>query len=94
MTTPGPGKSCAFTRQFSLRFADIAYASLGWISGESPTCRAGTMDTRARPRVSMRVRRAMPYRTTAAVWPNRILRSSSVRLTGWPKFGLTSFALA
>jgi hypothetical protein len=34
------------------------------------------------------------YRTTAAVWPNRILRSSSVRLTGWPKFGLTSFALA
>ena len=34
------------------------------------------------------------YRTTAAVCPNRILRSSSVRFTGWPKFGLTSFALA
>ena len=34
------------------------------------------------------------YFTTAAVCPNKIFRSSSVRLTGWPKFGLTSFALA
>ncbi len=34
------------------------------------------------------------YFTTAAVWPNSSLRSSSVRIAGWPKFGLTSFALA
>ena len=34
------------------------------------------------------------YLTTAAVWPNRILRSSSVRIAGWPKVGLTSLALA
>ena len=33
------------------------------------------------------------YLTTAAVWPNNSLRSSSVRIAGWPKFGLTSFAL-
>src|SRR5206468_3451422 len=29
LTTPWPGKSWAFRPQFSLRFADIAYASLG-----------------------------------------------------------------
>ena len=34
------------------------------------------------------------YRTTDAVCPNRILRSSSVRIAGLPKFGLTSFASA
>ena len=34
------------------------------------------------------------YFTTAAVCPNNSLRSSSVRIAGWPKFGLTSFALA
>jgi hypothetical protein len=34
------------------------------------------------------------YFTTAAVWPNSSLRSSSVRIAGWPKFGLTSLALA
>jgi hypothetical protein len=34
------------------------------------------------------------YFTTAAVWPNSSLRSSSVRFTGWPKFGLISLALA
>ena|GEM_PF-5020389 len=38
--------------------------------------------------------RAEAYRTTAAVCPNSSLRSSSVRIAGWPKFGLTSFALA
>ena len=32
--------------------------------------------------------------TTAAVCPNSSLRSSSVRIAGWPKFGLTSFARA
>jgi hypothetical protein len=35
-----------------------------------------------------------PYLTTAAVWPNSSLRSSSVRIAGWPKFGLISFAMA
>ena len=34
------------------------------------------------------------YFTTAAVWPNNSLRSSSVRIAGWPKFGLTSLAMA
>ena len=34
------------------------------------------------------------YRTTAAVCPNNTRRSSSVRFTGWPKFGLISFASA
>jgi hypothetical protein len=35
-----------------------------------------------------------PHFTTAAVCPNNSLRSSSVRIAGWPKFGLTSLALA
>ena len=34
------------------------------------------------------------YFTTAAVCPNSSLRSSSVRIAGWPKFGLISLALA
>jgi hypothetical protein len=51
---------------------------------------AETMDRFAHNDVEVFAR----YRTTAAVCPNRILRSSSVRLTGWPKFGLTSFASA
>src|SRR6267142_1956720 len=34
------------------------------------------------------------YFTTAAVCPNNSLRSSSVRIAGWPKFGLTSLAIA
>ena len=34
------------------------------------------------------------YFTTAAVCPNNSLRSSSVRIAGCPKFGLTSLALA
>ena len=84
--------------RFSLLSADLAYASLEWISGntrESPAYHAGKTGTRAKARVTMDAFAAIPpYRTTAAVWPNRILRSSSVRLTGWPKFGLTSFALA
>lgn len=32
--------------------------------------------------------------TTAAVCPNNNLRSSSVRIAGWPKFGLISLASA
>ena len=34
------------------------------------------------------------YLTTAAVWPNSSLRSSSVRIGVWPKFGLMSLAMA
>ncbi len=54
------------------------------------------LSARSRARLSTRMHaaRRSPYFTTAAVWPNNSLRSSSVRFTGWPKFGLTSLALA
>ena len=53
------------------------------------------MDTRPGPRMRQCIRGAGPvYLTTAAVCPNSSLRSSSVRIAGWPKFGLTSFARA
>ena len=38
--------------------------------------------TRAAKQVGWPTR--VPYRTTDAVWPNKIFRSSSVRFTGWP----------
>ena len=54
------------------------------------------MNTRVKPAYDETTRNAQipTHFTTAAVWPNRILRSSSVRIAGWPKFGLISFALA
>jgi hypothetical protein len=45
-------------------------------------------------RLSRLVVRRAHYLTTAAVCPNNTLRSSSVRFTGWPKFGLISLAMA
>ncbi|MGY4573592.1 hypothetical protein ACVWY5_006662 [Bradyrhizobium sp. USDA 3256] len=60
----------------------LAMTTQTWMAGSSP---AMTTERRLRP---------APYRTTAAVCPNSNLRSSSVRIAGWPKFGLTSFALA
>ncbi len=58
-----------------------------WMAGSSLA-----MTTERRRMTTME--RVVPYRTTAAVCPNSSLRSSSVRIAGWPKFGLTSFALA
>ena len=53
------------------------------------------MDTRARPaHDGMGTWPGPVYLTTAAVCPNSSLRSSSVRIAGWPKFGLISFASA
>ena len=52
------------------------------------------MDTRVKPAYDEPNPSCLRYFTTAAVWPNNSLRSSSVRIAGWPKFGLTSFALA
>ena len=51
------------------------------------------MDTRVKPAYD-ELSAPISYFTTAAVCPNKSLRSSSVRIAGWPKFGLTSLAIA
>jgi hypothetical protein len=63
---------------------------LYWIIRRSLSSGAHSRD----PVVDDDKQRVTPYFTTAAVCPNSSLRSSSVRIAGWPKFGLTSFALA
>jgi hypothetical protein len=64
------------------------------IAGLDPAIHLKTMDARVKPAHDELFVLRGSYLTTDAVCPNKILRSSSVRLTGWPKFGLTSFALA
>ena len=59
-----------------------------------PPLRLGAAKAPRRLGADRRIDADVRYFTTAAVCPNSSLRSSSVRIAGWPKFGLTSFALA
>ena len=66
-----------------------------FLSSSLKTWMAGTLArTRFALRPAMTKNFHIGYFTTAAVWPNSSLRSSSVRIEGWPKFGLTSLAFA